>query len=382
LRRTTTVLGVCAIAGLVIVLSRTAGPSSSSGVAGARSPVSAATVKRRNLVATDTETGALGYADPHDIFNRVSGTVTALPNVGQVIAPGHKLYRIDQAPVVLFSGGVPAYRDLVAGDTPGADLLELNRNLRNLGFDPEHLLEIDDVWQAATTRDVAAWQASLGEAKTGAISLGQVVFLPGPQRITAVNTVLGSTGGSSGTSAEPSSSSPSPTGSEDAQAIIQTTSTRRVVSVELEAGKQSEAGVGAPVTVQMPNGETTKGKIVTVSPVAQTTGTSAGSSTATGGSSGAPAATIRVTIALPASNPGSGLDQATVSVNFVRQEEQHVLSVPVTALLATAGGGYAIQVASSPHELVAVAPGLFAAGYVQIAGARVHPGLRVTDSQG
>ena len=71
-----------------------------------------------------------------------------------------------------------------------------------------------------------------------------------------------------------------------------------------------------------------------------------------------------------------------MSVNFVQQRARHVLSVPVTALLATAGGGYTVQEAAAPHRLLAVTPGLFAAGYVQISGAGIHPGLRVTDSQG
>jgi hypothetical protein len=59
-----------------------------------------------------------------------------------------------------------------------------------------------------------------------------------------------------------------------------------------------------------------------------------------------------------------------------------VLSVPVTALLATAGGGYAVQQAAAPHKLVPVTTGLFAAGYVEISGPGVYPGLQVTDSQG
>jgi hypothetical protein len=59
-----------------------------------------------------------------------------------------------------------------------------------------------------------------------------------------------------------------------------------------------------------------------------------------------------------------------------------VLSVPVTALLATQGGGYAVQEAGPPHKLVPVTPGLFAAGYVQISGPGVQDGMQVTDSQG
>jgi hypothetical protein len=59
-----------------------------------------------------------------------------------------------------------------------------------------------------------------------------------------------------------------------------------------------------------------------------------------------------------------------------------VLSVPVSALLATAGGGYAVQEATPPNKLLPVTPGLFAAGYVQISGPGIFPGIRVTDSQG
>jgi hypothetical protein len=59
-----------------------------------------------------------------------------------------------------------------------------------------------------------------------------------------------------------------------------------------------------------------------------------------------------------------------------------VLSVPVTALLATQGGRYALQEAASPHRLILATTGLFAAGYVEISGTGIYPGLVVADSQG
>ena len=71
-----------------------------------------------------------------------------------------------------------------------------------------------------------------------------------------------------------------------------------------------------------------------------------------------------------------------MSVNFVQQRANHVLSVPVTALLATSGSTYAVQNASPPYKLIPVTTGLFAAGYVQISGAGIYSGLQVTDSQG
>jgi hypothetical protein len=89
-----------------------------------------------------------------------------------------------------------------------------------------------------------------------------------------------------------------------------------------------------------------------------------------------------VTITLTGHRHVKGLDQAAVSVNFEQQKATSVLSVPVSALLATAGGGYAIQEAAPPQKLIPVTPGLFAAGFVQISGPGVFPGLQVTDSQG
>jgi multidrug efflux pump subunit AcrA (membrane-fusion protein) len=132
------------------------------------------------------------------------------------------------------------------------------------------------------------------------------------------------------------------------------------------------------VTVQLPDGSTVAGRIEVVSPVAQT---STSSNSGAGGTS-TTSSTIPVTIALATHRRLSGLDQAAVSVNFEQQVVKNVLSVPVTALIATAGGGYAVQEAASPHRLIPVTPGLFAAGYVQISSAEIYPGLEVTDSQG
>jgi hypothetical protein len=71
-----------------------------------------------------------------------------------------------------------------------------------------------------------------------------------------------------------------------------------------------------------------------------------------------------------------------VSVQFAEAKATHVLSVPVTALVATSGASYAVQEAAAPDKLIPVSTGLFAAGYVQISGPGIHPGLTVTDSQG
>ncbi|MGH2871793.1 MAG: hypothetical protein ACRDL5_04955 [Solirubrobacteraceae bacterium] len=160
-------------------------------------PSGTATVQRRNLVQTDTESGTIGYENPRTVYNRLSGTITWLPRVGQVIKPGQTLFAIVGEPVTLMDGAAPAYRVLSASDSPGADVGQLNRNLVRLGFDPDGIV-VDDEWQPATTVGVELLQESLGEAETGSLSLGQIVFLRGPRVITALDGTVGSAGGGAG----------------------------------------------------------------------------------------------------------------------------------------------------------------------------------------
>jgi peptidoglycan hydrolase-like protein with peptidoglycan-binding domain len=276
------------------------------------------------------------------------------PGAGQLIKTGQPLYEVDAQPVILMNGTTPAYRELTSSDSDGPDILQLNRNLVKLGFNPGGIV-IDDAWQPATTAGVEALQAALGQAETGSLSLGQVVFLPGDQIVSAVDARLGSAGGG-------------------AAPILQTTSTQLIVTVDLPASSQSEAKAGEPVTVEMPAGNVLNGVITAVSPIAS-------SSSAAGSSSGSQA-TIPVTIKLKGHVSGAGLDQAPVSVNFAEAVASNVLSVPVTALLATPGGGYVVQEAQAPHRLIPVTTGLFAAGYVQVSGPGIYSGLQVTNSQG
>ena len=80
--------------------------------------------------------------------------------------------------------------------------------------------------------------------------------------------------------------------------------------------------------------------------------------------------TIEVTIALRGrAARGSGLDQAPVDVGFAVERREDVLAVPVKALLARQGGGFAVELASGARRrFVRVTPGLYAGGYVEVEG--------------
>jgi hypothetical protein len=95
-----------------------------------------ATITIQDLIQTDDQPGTLGYGDDRTAYNQLGGTVTWLPQPGDVIRPDHRLLSLDGSPVVLMNGSVPMYRPLSEGVADGPDLRELNADLAALGYDP------------------------------------------------------------------------------------------------------------------------------------------------------------------------------------------------------------------------------------------------------
>lgn len=196
LAATLALLAAIAVVVVIVLSTQSSTPATASGGA-PRPSAGTTTVQRRDLVQTDTESGTLTYSNPQTVYNRISGTITWLPNVGQLIRPGQALFKVDGAPVILMNGNTPAFRDLNGYDAAGPDIYELNRNLVALGDNPDGIV-VDDTWQAATTAGVDILQASLSETETGDLTLGQIVFLPGDQLVSTLDATVGATGGSAG----------------------------------------------------------------------------------------------------------------------------------------------------------------------------------------
>jgi hypothetical protein len=176
-------------------------------------------------------------------------------------------------------------------------------------------------------------------------------MLPGAIRVTSIPATLGGPAGG---------------------AIIQASGTARLVKVNVDATQQANIKVGDQVTITLPDNSTTAGVVSTV-------GTVATAPPSQGNGGGSPTVEVDIT---PTDQTATGtLDQAPVQVSITTASVPNALVVPVNALLALTGGGYAVEVvaATGAHKLVGVQLGLFddSSGLVQVTGTALRPGDRV-----
>jgi hypothetical protein len=303
-------------------------------------------------------------------------TYTWLPKVGTLIGEDQPVYALNGQPVPLLYGSLAAFRAFRVGMADGADVGQLTHDLIALGFGAG--LTQSDHYSSATAAAVQRWQTALGLPSTGTVLLGQVVFEPGPIRVTSVTPSVGSSAGGSGS------------GGGAGGTVLNATSTTPVVTVDLNVTQEYLLKPGDAVTVVLPDGTTTVGgHVETVGNVATcpgggSSGNGNGSSAAdqspcsSSGSNNNSTPTVTVTIGLDSTPPGATLDQAPVNVNITSQTADNVLAVPVNALLALEGGGFGVDVVTgNTSHLVAVTTGLYSNTLVQISGPGITAGTRV-----
>lgn len=284
-------------------------------------------------------------------------TYTWLPAVGAVIRQDQPVYAVSDEPVPLLYGPIPAYRAFYVGMSDGADVGELTRDLITLGYG-EGLTQSNS-YSAATADAVERWQRARGLPVTGQILLGDVVFEPGPIRVTSVNPSVGQPVGAGGNGAGAGGT------------VLTATSTTRQVSIALDASDQSEVAVGDKVSITLPDNEATPGVVSSVGTVA------------TAPAAGSPDTSPTITVLVNPTDPAATgtWDQAPVTVTITTGTVDDALVVPVDALRALPAGGYAVEVVSAggTHRMVPVSLGLFddADGLVQVSGTSLAAGQRV-----
>jgi len=311
-------------------------------------PANTVKVEKGELSDMVSLDGTLTYrarpdGSPYSAINQAHGIYTELPAEGDKVDCGDVLYRVDEDAVVMLCGTVPAYRDVDIGDK-GNDVRQLNRNLHALGYDAGAEIDPDDkhfTWE--TEKALEQLQGDKGLDQTGALDIGEAVFLPESARIAKVIAELGG-------SARPGAQ------------VAQATSDALEVQVDLDALQQGEVKQGDRAQITLPGTRSVKGEVDRLGRVARTAGRDEDVGDAT----------IPAYIRLDKPRQARGLDRAPVQVDIRTKGVKSALSVPVTALVGKSGGGFAVEVvrAGGGRELIAVQLGLFDStdGRVEVEG--------------
>lgn len=318
----------------------------------AKAPPATAEIVRMDLVQSKTVDGRLDFAQRRAVKAAVEGTVTVAAKEGETVAQGQRLYELNDKPVTLLYGQVPMFREMKVGDR-GTDVLQLERNLRDLGFGGK--LYVDTRFDEATEAAVKQWQKSLNRETTGKVGKGDVVFQPDKAKVVAADAALAD------------QVAPGKT-------VLTLASTKPVVRAQLDQADVALTRQGTKVEVTLPSGKSARGKVTgTVRPETPEAADSSGGDARDG---------ITVEVTLDAGkSAASGEDaKATASVKFVSESRKGVLAVPVEAVVALRGenGGYGLQLLKGDTTtVVRVETGMTADGKIEVSGSGLQEGMKV-----
>lgn len=332
------VITAAAVAGATGLLGRGGKSPANVGLTG---PPATATVQKRTLARSQTVDGNLGYGDLYAVQAPPGGggMITWLPDEGDVIKRGGTVYRLDQEKVPLLYGSIPIYRTLSVGSA-GGDVKQLERNLSALGHTG---FTVDDEYTSATADAVKEWQKDLGRDETGVVKPGDAVVASGARRVAELT-------GAPGAAAS--------------GVLLKWTGTTRVVEVDLDTDYADLVKPGTTATVELPDGTGLAARVTDI-----------GTPTSKEKEDGA---TLPVELTVTDQKKLGGYQAAKVDVDLTAETHKGVLAVPINALVARPGGGYAVlAVTATGTRYLPVRTGMFADSYVEVSGTGVVAGLTV-----
>ena len=248
-------------------------------------------------------------------------------------------------------------RDLTVGSV-GADVKVLEQMLQLGGFDKASPMTVDDHFDEATAAAVSVWRTSLGIAVDPA---AKVVVPAGSYEVVPSGLFAGAPLVPAGTQLTHDT------------VVLPLTTAARAVTTNAPVG-DSTFTLGATIDVVYPDQTVAQGTIVAVGTVASAT-------------SNTPGATPSVPITIHvASIPDSVASFVSIPVTLrvVADSAPKALVVPVSALVALAEGGFAVEVVTGTAangtdttQLEAVKPGLYANGFVAVTGDQLKVGQKV-----
>lgn len=300
---------------------------------------------RLGTIVNKVDSGATlqGAPVPLAALAQQPGTVTSVAPAGSKIAAGDVLYVIDDQPTVLLYGSIPAWESFSPGMASGPDVEELQQNLIALGYGVGIVANGEYSYQ--TEAAVEVFTKAVGLPKGDQLALGSVLFEPGAVIVSAAKVLPGTLVNSGSAIVDLQLDSP--------RVVATASNTSGIVIGTTALVKTSTSSVPLQGTVS--------------------------SVTAAANSQNA----VVITLITPPAD--LSLADTAVFVQFDVQVVRNAYIVPVAALIATVGGGYALQPAGDHNDqnLIAVKVGVVDAidGLAQVTGARLRQGLRVSEAQ-
>ncbi|MBT1161626.1 peptidoglycan-binding protein [Bifidobacterium sp. SO1] len=301
----------------------------------------------KGVLNAETRLGATLQYDKANDFAAATGTITQLPVAGKQINTGEQVYEMDGVPVPLFHGERPFWRTLQTDVADGPDVTQLEQNLVKLGFFSG---TPDTHFDWLTREAVRQWQRSLGltgDAADGVFQPSSVALASSaPIRITQVKAKLGE-------------SNVSPASYTNVTLHVEAT---------LTATQAATFKAGDKAQVVLPDNTTLDTTLTAVDQGGQSTGTD--------GQVTSPSARVD----FPDQSQVAQFGPVAVSLvipNTSASANTETLIVPVTAIVASAGTTYAVDVVRGDALVrVPVEIGLVADAQVQLTKA---DGLKTGD---
>ena len=295
-------------------------------------------------------TGSVGA-----FYSAHTGVIELAADPGPV-ATGQVLYTVDDRPITAIVTDETFDRDLFDGVDDGADILVIEEMLVALGYDARGDLVPDDEFDEITTEAIENWQEDLADTwEDGAVIVDGAIDLDDLVVVEPGTTIESVTARSADVVA---------TGSE--LFAWQDVEGHRLVTTSIAVADQDELAEGASVDVEFPDGAIVTGTVTDVATSSTLDPTNPDAE-----------AELAVEIALPAvPDSAAGFNELDVDIRLVDELAAGATVVPASALVVTADGGYAVEVVDgNVPSHVAVEPGMFADGFVEVTG--IEPGTAV-----
>ncbi|KAA8828038.1 peptidoglycan-binding protein [Bifidobacterium myosotis] len=311
------------------------------------------------VLNAETRLGATLTYDTASDFAEATGIITQLPVAGRQIGTGEQVYEMDGVSVVLFHGERPFWRTLDTGVTDGPDVAQLEQNLAELGYfwgAPDNHF---DGYTKEAVRQWQRWSLGLdGDVASGVFQPSSVAVAPAaPIRIKTVAAKLGQTNVSPATY----------------------TGVTLHAQATITAGQAATFKAGDKAKVVLPDNTTLDTTLTAVDQGGQSSGASTGQSSgqSTGKDGQVTQPSVRIDFPDQTQVAKFGPTAVQIIVPNADASNEETLIVPVTALIASAGDTYAVEVIRGDAlERVTVEIGLVANAQVQILKA---DGLKVGD---